>query len=1108
MMTFNAWAGRVALWIGLAGCVLAATAGRAAPIRDGGIDPANLGKGDWIYFMQDATNKLGGNVASVTNENSLMLFYKSQGIRYFIVKAATSDYLFNGTYAFPQFTANLVNIAHSHGLLIFGYNRSYGSNVVGEIAISDYVFNLGADGFVWDAEAEWESNKPWIGTQGPAKAWELCSTVRSNWPTKFLAHAPFPIISLHSSFPYKEFGYWSDTIMPQIYHFSSAGLRKSPSAMINWSDVNWHAWQNSLSGLSSVIGGTTIYWTNSIKPIVPIHDVYGPSYTSPHPDKDVMEFMDYLAADPNTATVGGYKGVNFWRTDLHGPAQWAHIKADTSGNFPGIVNNIVMDDASATVVGAWAAVRTFNITNQTTPGFIGATGSDTNSFGTNYWVKGQGGGAAYMQFTPNVLVGGDYKVFQWHVYHTNASTSVPFVVTHAAGSTTVNANQTTNSGNWSLLGQFAFAAGTSGNIRVMDNFPEPAAVALVDGLKLVFVPPVGTPVAPSGLAAAAVSGSQINLGWTDNAANETAFVMARSTTNGGPYVDIASLPPNSTNYSNTNLSAGTTYYYVVRATNAAGASAASAQAAATTPAGGAAPSITAQPQSLTRALGMTATFDVTASGSGQLSYQWRKDGTNLAGAGADTYSIISVQATNAGEYVVVVSNSFGAVTSEVATLTIAAPPSIVTQPQSQSVTVTSNVTFTVTASGTAPLGYRWRFSGSTIPGATASTLTLTNVQATNAGNYSVVITNLAGTAVSANATLTVLPPSPIYNVAVSPGARAAIVTWNTLLPASSQVEFGFTAGYGSVSAYDAQLLTNHSVLLTGLLPGTNYFFRVISVAGGMQNRSAGAVFSTAGSLVLDNVDAIFTGTWSSGTPSADKYLTNYSYAGTTDGAANRTARYTPNITTPGNYDVFVWYPQGANRPTNAMHTVVFNGGSVIVSVNQTTGGGGWRLIAANRNFTAGSGGYVEIGNTGETGRVVMADGVRFTYSAGQEPPAGLTVPDWWAFHHFGSNVDGSLDHDGDGYPTWEEYLFGTMPNNAASHLEFRLEDPVPFQAIFAPHLPGRLYHLQSRDEFGAGGWLTLTNLPLTVSSNGQAAITITNANGSQSIYRLKADWVP
>src|SRR5438552_13177093 len=88
----------------------------SAQIRDGGIDPKNLGKGDWIYSITDATNKLGGHISSVTNENSLMLFYKSQGIRYMMVKMATSGTLFNGCYSFPQFTTNFVNIAHTNGL--------------------------------------------------------------------------------------------------------------------------------------------------------------------------------------------------------------------------------------------------------------------------------------------------------------------------------------------------------------------------------------------------------------------------------------------------------------------------------------------------------------------------------------------------------------------------------------------------------------------------------------------------------------------------------------------------------------------------------------------------------------------------------------------------------------------------------------------------------------------------------------------------------------------------------------------------------------------------------------------------------------------------------
>jgi hypothetical protein len=87
------------------------------------------------------------------------------------------------------------------------------------------------------------------------------------------------------------------------------------------------------------------------------------------------------------------------------------------------------------------------------------------------------------------------------------------------------------------------------------------------------------------------------------------------------------------------------------------------------------------------------------------------------------------------------------------------PPTIVTHPQSQTVTNGADVTFTVVATGTEPLSYRWRRNGVTIPGATNSTLTLFNVSSTNAGNYTVVVTNIAGARLSSNAVLTVISPS-------------------------------------------------------------------------------------------------------------------------------------------------------------------------------------------------------------------------------------------------------------------------------------------------------------------------------------------------------------
>ena len=84
------------------------------------------------------------------------------------------------------------------------------------------------------------------------------------------------------------------------------------------------------------------------------------------------------------------------------------------------------------------------------------------------------------------------------------------------------------------------------------------------------------------------------------------------------------------------------------------------------------------------------------------------------------------------------------------------PPSITTQPQGQSISQGANATFTVTADGTTPLSYQWRLYATNIAGATASSYTRNNVQPADAGPYSVVVTNVAGTVTSSNALLSVV----------------------------------------------------------------------------------------------------------------------------------------------------------------------------------------------------------------------------------------------------------------------------------------------------------------------------------------------------------------
>jgi hypothetical protein len=94
------------------------------------------------------------------------------------------------------------------------------------------------------------------------------------------------------------------------------------------------------------------------------------------------------------------------------------------------------------------------------------------------------------------------------------------------------------------------------------------------------------------------------------------------------------------------------------------------------------------------------------------------------------------------------------------------PPTIVSQPASLTVLEGDNASFTITASGSLPLRYQWRKDTTPVIGATSATLTLTNVQLGQAGNYSVVVSNAFGVATSQTATLT-LTPAPDFDLSRS-----------------------------------------------------------------------------------------------------------------------------------------------------------------------------------------------------------------------------------------------------------------------------------------------------------------------------------------------------
>jgi len=172
------------------------------------------------------------------------------------------------------------------------------------------------------------------------------------------------------------------------------------------------------------------------------------------------------------------------------------------------------------------------------------------------------------------------------------------------------------------------------------------------------------------------------------------------------------------------------------------------------------PYIVTQPASAIALSNSTATFAVTANGSGTISYQWYfgtnrlSNAGNITGSATPTLTIASAQPTNAGSYTVQIIGA-SAITniSSVATLTVQNPPSIVSPLISRVERVGDNMAFAVSVSGTGPFTYQWTKNGNSISD-TSNVLTLANIQLSNAGTYKVTVSGDGPPAVS-TATLTV-----------------------------------------------------------------------------------------------------------------------------------------------------------------------------------------------------------------------------------------------------------------------------------------------------------------------------------------------------------------
>ena len=202
--------------------------------------------------------------------------------------------------------------------------------------------------------------------------------------------------------------------------------------------------------------------------------------------------------------------------------------------------------------------------------------------------------------------------------------------------------------------------------------------------------------------------------------------------------------------------------------------------------------ISSQPTAAAACLGGSQNFTVSATGTGALTYQWKKNGSNVtanATATTATLTLSGIAAGDAANYTVDVTGTCGTVTSSSAALSINTATSIATQPTAVTQCAGTTANFSVSGSGQGTLSYQWRKDGSALTGETNSTLAVANIATVNAGQYSVIVSGGCGNVTSSNASLTVSSSTAISTQPVA-----------STLCAGNTVNFSVTAsGTGALS---------------------------------------------------------------------------------------------------------------------------------------------------------------------------------------------------------------------------------------------------------------------------------------------------------------------